>query len=92
MRMLLAAVALATLAGSPALAQSYTNSVGSGNIAQPWFARSVTPSVERPTHVAPRATSRSSGRLYLYSGDRARTDVDPNLQFQLHRESQQGEW
>jgi hypothetical protein len=87
MRMFVAAAALATLIASPAAAQSYHSSVGSGNIAHPVLTPA--PTIERHT-VAPRAARQ--GRIYLYSGDTVRNARDPNLEFQLHRESQQGEW
>jgi len=87
MRTFVAAVALATLVASPAFAQSYHSSVGSGNIAHPVLTPA--PAIESYA-VAPRATRQ--GRLYLYNGDTVRNTRDPNLEFQLHRESQQGEW
>jgi len=87
MRMLAASVALATLVASPAFAQSYHSSVGSGNIAHPVLAPA--PRIETRT-VAPRAARQ--GRLYLYNGNTVGNVRDPNLEFQLHRESQQGEW
>lgn len=90
MRMFVAAAALATLIASPAAAQSYHSSVGSGNIAHPYSATPVAPIVQQRA-AAPRGVARQ-GRLYLYSGDTVRNARDPNLEFQLHRESQQGEW
>jgi len=89
MKMFVAAAALATFVASPAVAQSYDSSVGSRNVAHPAF-RQAGPIVKQ--HVAaPRGTARQ-GRLYLYSGNTVRNVRDPNLEFQLHRESQQGEW
>jgi hypothetical protein len=125
MRKLIIAVALATLVGSPALAQSYMGSVGSGNIAplphdgqtehwaRPYEPRAAAPAAAH--RATPRSsdqlylysgdrpargvTSRSSGRLYLYGGDAVQTERyrggsggDPNLDVQLRRESQQGQW
>ena len=125
MRKLIATVALATLLGSPALAQSYMGSVGSGNIAPLAYdgqvghsARPYEPHAAAPAaahRAAPRSSDglylssgdrparrgvapRSSG-LYLYGGDAASTERyrggsggDPNLDVQLRRESQQGQW
>jgi hypothetical protein len=88
MKMYVAAAALATLIASPAAAQSYSSSVGSGNIAHPVSAPA--PRIEQRV-VSPRSTARQ-GRLYLYNGEAVRNVRDPNLEFQLHRESQQGEW
>jgi hypothetical protein len=90
MRMFVAAAALATLIASPAAAQSYHSSVGSGNIAHPYSATPYAPTIQQHHTVAPRAARQ--GRLYLYNGDTVRGARDPNLEFQLHRESQQGEW
>jgi hypothetical protein len=124
MRMLIAAVALATIVASPASAQSYMGSVGSGNIAprpynpqagvehqaRPYEPQAAAPAARQSSdrlylysgdraRKNSRATPRSSGRLYLYSGDRVQNGReavpayrDPNLEFQLNRESLQGQW
>jgi hypothetical protein len=92
MRATIAAVAFATLIASPALAQSYDPSVGSGNIA---------PQVTAP---APRVLYRGAHGAYAtvpngapivghsFNGRRRSFDPDPNIQFQLNREATQGRW
>lgn len=126
MRKLIAAVAFATLVASPAFAQSYMSTVGSGNITprpyDPQMGAAHQPRAYEPQGVALAAAhrtasqdqlylysgdrparravaSRPSGRLYLYGGDAVQTERyrggsggDPNLDVQLRRESQQGQW
>ena len=91
MNKLVTAAALASFLVSPAFAQSYDPDVGSGNVAPPpGYART---SVEhlrdgRGLYLsAPHAFTRADRRAMEVG-----SDPDPNIQFQLHRESQQGEW
>jgi hypothetical protein len=94
MKKLIAAAALATVLASPALAQSYDPDLGSGNITPPVYAQ------------APRATDHAYARAHRNSLDAfarvgggtvmpdgaVATDPDPNIQFQLNREAEEGEW
>jgi hypothetical protein len=92
MKTTIAAVALATLIASPAVAQSYDPSVGSGNIAP------------RVTAPAPRVLYRGAHGAYAqvphgapvvghsFNRNRRSFDPDPNIQFQLNREAEQGRW
>ena len=88
MKKLITAAAFATVLVSPALAQSYDPDVGSGNIVPPAYA-----------HAAPRAAHHSSLGAFARvnpgvvepDGNVAR-DPDPNIQFQLNREAEEGEW
>lgn len=95
---LVAAVAFATLIASPALAQSYNPDIGSGNLMQGPAAQGaplVASARSRFTahrHARGTIASRSAHRLYLYSGGFEGGDPDPNIRFQLHRESEQGRW
>jgi hypothetical protein len=91
MRTTLAALAFATLIASPAVAQSYDPSVGSGNIAAQVTAPRSTPYVgargayAQVPHGAPLAG-------HSFNRNRRSFDPDPNIQFQLNREAQQGRW
>jgi len=91
MRTIIAAAALATIVASPAFAQSYDPSVGSGNIAP------------RVTAPAPRVLYRGAHGAFAqvpyrapvghsFNGNRRSFDPDPNIQFQLNREAEQGRW
>ena len=93
MRTTIAAVALATIIASPAFAQSYDPSVGSGNIA-PQVSAPVYRSLPyvgahgayaRVPHNAPLVG-------HSFNGNSRSFDPDPNIQFQLNRESEQGRW
>jgi hypothetical protein len=101
-----AGLALAT--ATPSLAQSYDPSIGTGNIvpyygqapaldaAQNAYAR-IVPRGSRGARNAyarsvPGAAAFQSWNLYNEQGNAVRTDPDPNIQFQLHRESLQGRW
>jgi len=91
MRTTIAAVALATIIASPAWAQSYDPSVGSGNIAAQVTGPRYTPYVG--AHGAYAQVPRGAplaGRSF--KANRRSFDPDPNIQFQLNRESQQGRW
>jgi hypothetical protein len=100
MKMLAAAVALAALVASPAFAQSYDPDIGTGNIAPPSddpayvaapqgdfgaFAR--VPEGGHTVH-----SHRASQGIYDLQGHFYGTDPDPNIRWQLNRESEQGEW
>ena len=97
MKRLATALALATLVASPAFAQSYDPDVGSGNIA-PSYGQTAKSSVNRDARsafarVLPGATmSQSQNAVHDEQGNAVGTDPDPNIRFQLHRESEEGEW
>ena len=93
MKKLVMSAALATILASPAFAQADPN----------MFPREVTGSVSAPAPRAARhasaaqvqrdslgAYSRAGGVAMPYSA--IESDPDPNIQFQLNRESEQGEW
>lgn len=93
MKKTIGAAALAAIIATPAFAQSYDPSVGSGNIA---------PQV---TAAAPRTTLDLGARgayaqvphgapavVHTFGRNGALTDPDPNIRFQLNRESLQGRW
>ena len=91
MRTTIAAVALATIIASPALAQSYDPSVGSGNIAAQVTAPRYTPYVG--AHGAYAQVPRGAPLAgYSFNRNRRSFDPDPNIRFQLNRESEQGRW
>jgi hypothetical protein len=87
MKKTIVAAALATVIASPAFAQSYDPSVGSGNIAArisaPASRSRALDAYARVPHGAPAA---------VHSFTRGGTDPDPNIRFQLNRASQQGQW
>jgi len=94
MKMFITAAALATVLASPAFAQSYDPDVGSGNIAPPVYAHA--PRAADQAHArAPQdslgAFARVGHGTVMWDGDVAR-DPDPNIQFQLNREAEEGEW
>jgi len=101
MKKLIMAAALATVLASPAFAQAYDPDVGSGNIAPNY---SVEPGNDADhaafARVHPRvlrhrgdldAFARVGGGVVTPDGAVAR-DPDPNIQFQLNREAEEGEW
>jgi hypothetical protein len=94
MKTIIAALALATAIASPAFAQSYDPSVGSGNLTAQYNApaaqqlklhNSVLGAYARVGNGAPvvgRSIQRQDGfRAY---------DPDPNIRFQLNREAEEG--
>ena len=84
---LVAAVALATLIASPALAQSYDPDIGSGNIVPPPGAQWA-PSVASGRnhfaahrHTRGKVASRPAQRLYLSSGRNSRMRLPPRATY-----------
>ena len=90
MKKLIAAAALASVLVSPAFAQSYDPSVGSGNLA---------PQINTQAFRS-QARATLQGALGAYAQVHRGTpvhvirrgDPDPNIQLQLQRESLQGRW
>ena len=97
---------LALVTATPSLAQSYDPSIGTGNIvpfygqapaldtAQNAYARIVPRGSRRArsTYARVGPTESPSWNVDSGQGNAVRTDPDPNIQFQLHRESLQGRW
>jgi len=95
MKKLLTAAAIATVLASPALAQSYDPDIGTGNIAPSAYAQ--------PTRLINQfhargtdqnslgAFARVGNGVVMQDGAVAR-DPDPNIQFQLNREAEEGKW
>jgi hypothetical protein len=105
LKAMLASTCLALATATPSTAQSYDSSVGTGNIvpfygqaaqagaaegARKAFARVVRPGARQ----ARNAYARSFLEMPAFDepGDGFGTDPDPNIRFQLHRESLQGRW
>lgn len=100
-KMLLAAAALVAIT-APAVAQSYTPEVGSGNVvnapfqgnrhAYPYQGRRLRLSVPYEAYAQTRTgngfQSVINGGQEHYVG----TDPDPRIRARLHRQSQQGRW
>ena len=102
MKKFITVAALATVLASPAFAQSYDPDLGSGNIAPNYSAEpGYNPDHAAFARVHPRVTRHSAGvdafarvnegGVVMPDGAVAR-DPDPNIQFQLNREAEQGEW
>ena len=99
MKRLLTIMAVLTVVATPALAQSYDPSIGTGNIvANPAAASHQTASSARHqdarsafARVHP-GVSQSPNAVYGEQGNLVGTDPDPNIRFQLNREAEQGEW
>lgn len=101
MNKLIAAMAFATLIASPAFAQSYDPDLGSGNIVR--VPQMVAPAPRLRLDLGARAAFMgargafaqvSGGAPAIYSPYRSgvASDPDPNIRFQLNRESLQGRW
>jgi hypothetical protein len=95
MKKILAALAVATALGSPAAAQSYDPSVGSGNIAPQASAPQLR--LHNRFYVPHRAQEAyaqvpHAGRVAPFVGRRGYTDPDPSIRSQLYRESLRGRW
>jgi len=100
---MLLGASLTLAAATPSIAQSYDPDVGSGNIvpyyqaAQPDAAQSAW---NRYVRIAPRSARGAYARVGPGAGwstpggpnDQGGTDPDPNIRFQLNRESLQGRW
>ncbi len=99
MKKLLTIMAVLTVVATPALAQSYDPSIGSGNVvANPAAVghQTAASAVHQDARsafarVLPGA-SQSPSAAYDEQGNLVGTDPDPNIRFQLNREAEQGEW
>ena len=85
------AVGFATVIASPAFAQSYDPSVGSGNIAPQAQTSTLHLNLHRGAHAA-YAQVPNGAAIVHFSGRHGASDTDANLRFQLNRESLQGRW
>lgn len=92
MKNIIAAVAFATLIASPAFAQSYDPSVGSGNIAPRAQASTLHLNLHRGAHAAYAQVPNGGAAIAHFSARNGASDPDANLRFQLNRESLQGRW
>lgn len=93
-----AAVALATLVGTPALAQSYDPDVGTGNIAPaPYVAAQATEGfqamAQAPRHYAPAlGASAPQSDVRDSQGNVVGADPDINIRSELQRDNRDTEW
>ena len=89
------ATALACALASPAFAQSYDPDVGSGNVALPsGYARASVEHVSNGRRLylsSPHPFARAERKTMTFNAAPG-GDPDPNIRFQLRRESEQGEW
>jgi hypothetical protein len=92
MKKIIAVVAFATLIASPAFAQSYDPSVGSGNIAPQAQASTLHLNLHHGPHAAYAQVPNGGAAIVHFSGRHGTSDPPANLRFQLHRESLQGRW
>jgi hypothetical protein len=75
----IAALALATLIVSPALAQSYEPEIGSGNIVHPYFAQPFPPGIYLGDRFAPARRGRNGSRIVsIHTTVASRTGDDPD--------------
>jgi hypothetical protein len=94
MNKLVISALLAAALVSPAAAQSYDPDLGTGNITPPVYAQAghaAHPALVRGANQDSFAAYARVGGAVMPDGAVAR-DPDPNIQFQLNREAQQGEW
>ena len=92
MKTIIAAATLAALISSPAFAQSYDPSVGSGNIAP--RAQTQVPTLQMKLQGAQGAYAQvgnGSAAVIQFSGN-GTTDPDANIRFELNRETLEGRW
>ena len=86
MNKLIVAAALVTAFVSPALAQADANMM-----VRPVVAPASTNVPRAAYHSNARAAAPIPGAIVMQDGSLA-TDPDPNIRFQLNRESEEGEW
>ena len=86
MKTLIMTTALAAIIASPAFAQSYDPDLGSGNIR----AQAAVSQPKLYNGFGAYAQVTHSGRIVARHGGAG--DPDPNIQFQLNREAEQGRW
>src|SRR5262245_25641109 len=90
MKTTIAAVLLATAIASPAYAQSYDPSVGSGNIVQPSAARSLQLKLNAAQGAYAQVGRSGTVLRRSFDNNYVGTDPDPNIRFQLNREAEHG--
>jgi hypothetical protein len=90
MKTLIITTALAAIIASPAFAQSYDPDLGSGNVS----AHAAASQPKLYNAFGAYAQVPHGGRTIVGSFARhgGAGDPDPNIQFQLHREAEQGRW
>jgi hypothetical protein len=99
MNKFIAAVALATLVATPALAQSYDPDLGTGNIAPAPYAAAQTTDgfqamAQAPRHYAPARESSAlkSDVVRDSQGNVVGADPDINIRSELQRDNRDTEW
>ena len=99
MNKFIAAVALATLVATPALAQSYDPDLGTGNIAPAPYAAAQTTEgfqamAQAPRHYAParESSARQSDVARDSQGNVVGADPDINIRSELQRDNRDTEW
>ena len=92
MKTIIAAATLATLIASPAFAQSYDPSVGSGNIAPQVQVQAPTLQMKLQGAQGAYAQVQNGGAPVVQFSGNGTTDPDANIRFQLNRESLEGRW
>jgi len=91
MKTTIAAMLLATAIASPAFAQSYDPSVGSGNLVGPSAAPVLHFNLNRKAHGAyARVGNEAPVIRRSFDNNYVGTDPDPNIRFQLNREFEHG--
>jgi len=96
MNKFIAAVALATLVATPALAQSYDPDLGTGNIAPAPYAAAQTEGfqamAQAPRYYAPARASSQSDVVRDSQGNVVGSDPDINIRSELQRDNRDTEW
>jgi hypothetical protein len=94
MKKLIIATALAATIASPAFAQSYDPSVGSGNIAPKIVAGVTAPQLKLHNALGAYAQVGRGDRVIVESTHAFKEYADPDasIRFQLNREAEQGRW
>ena len=106
LKTILLVAGLALVTATPSLAQSYDPSIGTGNIV-PYYGQAPALDAAQNAYawIVPRGSRGARGAYARVGptespswsvdsgqGNAVRADPDPNIEFQLHRESLQGRW
>jgi len=89
---LLSVLPAVLLIASPAFAQSYDPSVGSGNIAPQVQVQAPTLQMELNGAQGAYAQVQDGGAAVIQFSGKGATDPDANIRFQLNRETLEGRW
>jgi hypothetical protein len=92
MKTIIAAATFATLIASPAFAQSYDPSVGSGNIAPKVQVQAPTLQMKLQAAQGAYAQVQNGGSAVVQFSGNGAADPDANIRFQLNRETLEGRW